>query len=83
MVDVLEVGNEALEATAEQFNSPLQSSPVECSTAHKPVHDNSATPPGPTKRKISINLKMDSKEREIYKEPIVHRSDRIKTAMRV
>ena len=57
-VDIPEDGNEALEATAELFNSPLQSSPLECCTeraAHKPVHDNSATPPGPTKWKSSIN----------------------------
>ena len=88
-VDMPDDGNEAVETTAEPFTSPLPSSPVGSSNeraAHKPVHDNSATPIGPTKRKGSLNIKTNSKERKTlvkFKEPLLCRSDRIKTASRV
>ena len=83
-VDIPEDGSEAVETTAELFTSPLPSSPVGSSTeltAHKPVLDNSAVPPGPTNRKGNVNLKIESKGRETlveFEELIVRRSDRIK-----
>ena len=55
-------GNEEAELTYEPFNKPMPSSPVRCSTEHtilKLVHDNTATPSGPTKRKGIINFNVD------------------------
>ena len=89
LVDTPEDGNETVETTAKQCTSTLSSSPVGCNiqrTAHKPVHDNAVTPPGRTKRKGNINIKIDSKGRKPivkFEEPIVLRSDRIKTARHV
>ena len=54
--DATEDGNEEIEIPIEPVNSPMPSSEVGCSTErtiHKPVHDNTATPSGPTKRKIN------------------------------
>ena len=67
--NIPEDGNETVETTERQFTSPLPSSPVGCSTdrtAHKPVHGNSATPPGPIKRKGNFNLEVDSQGRELF-----------------
>ena len=67
----------------------MPSSPVAYSTErtiHKPVHNNTATPSGPTKRKSNMNLQIYSKGRKTFvkfEEPIVRRSDRIETARRV
>ena len=87
--DAPEDGNEEVEIPAEPFNSPMPSFPVAYSTErtiHKPVHNNTATPSGPTKRKGNLNLEIDSKERKTFvkfEELIVRTSDRIKTARRV
>ena len=83
-----EEGNEAKETTGRQFTSPLPSTPVGCSTeqtAHKRVDDNSAAPPGPIKRKSTIKSEIDSHRRKTFvrlEEPIVRRSDGIRTAKR-
>ena len=55
-------------------------------TAHKPVHDNAATLSVPIKWKGNVNLETDDKGRKKFvrfEEPIVRRSDRIRTANRV
>ena len=65
--NIPEDGNETVETTGGQFTSALPSSTVGCSTertAHKPVHDNSATPSGLIKRKDKTSLEIEGKDRK-------------------
>ena len=70
-------------------NTPMPTSPIECSTERtmrRGVRDSTGTPSGPTKRKGDKNLGVDGKEKKNFmkfEEPIIRRSDRIKTAKRV